>query len=79
MVPLGSGYLLFAQNSSVEPRSVHTCLLGLVGVPRAKREAVAPYCAALGRKPAVDRVDLSHFAWFLQRGAKFSTRAVAAC
>ena len=55
VVPLEGGYPFFAQNAFVEPRSVHTCLLGLVGVPRAKREAVAPYCAAWGRKPEVAR------------------------
>ena len=53
VVPLRSGYPFFALNASIEPRSVHTCLLGLVGVPRAQRAAVAPYCAAWGRKPAI--------------------------
>ena len=53
VVPLASGYPFFALNASIEPRSVHTCLLGLVGVPRAQRAAVAPYCAAWGRKPAI--------------------------
>ena len=55
VVPLGGGYPFFAQNVSIEPRSVHTRLMGLVGVPRAKREAVAPHCAAWGQKPAVAR------------------------
>ena len=79
VVPLASGYPFFAQNASIEPHSVHACLLGLVGVPRAQRAAVAPYYAAWGRKPAGAQANFSRFAWFERRRAKFSTRAVAAC
>ena len=85
MVPLRSGYPFFAQNESIEPRSVHTCLLGLVGVPRVQRAAVVPYCAARGRKPAAARAnfrvlhgfcgDVLNLARARSRCAKFSTHA----
>ena len=86
VVPLRSGYPFFALNASIEPRSVHTCLLGLVGVPRAQRAAVAPYCAAWGRKLAGARVnfrvlrgfcgDVLNLARTRARRAKFSTHAL---
>ena len=66
MVPLRSGYPFFSQNTFIEPRLVHTCLWGLVGVPRAPRATAAPDCAAWGRFPSKN-------AWVLVNRLRFSS------